>query len=233
MRSPFLSLTRRAISPRYDHLTDVAFNTLPALTLNRPFGDSLLSLAETEFPITLSGDSTNLPEGSVVNIAVGGLTFSTTTDASGSWTLNLASGALTGLDDGLTQVVVTAVDAAGNPCRLLQALKILQTPPVSADFAVTQFGDNVINISEAASVQQVTGTSTVVAGQTLSVTAGDDAIPLSVTVDASGNWTASLTPEVIASLGSGGTYPDPHNHGSGRKHDRGDQNIYLCDYTDC
>ena len=182
---------------------DVAFNTLPALTLNTPFGDSLLSLAETEGPITLSGDSTNLPEGSVVNIALGGLTFSTTTDASGSWTLNLASGALTGLDDGLTQVVVTAVDAAGNPAQATAGVEILQTPPVSADFAVTQFGDNVINISEAASVQQVTGTSTVVAGQTLSVTAGDDAIPLSVTVDASGNWTASLTPEVIASLGSG------------------------------
>jgi len=182
---------------------DVAFNTLPALTLNRPFGDSLLSLAETEGPITLSGDSTNLPEGSVVNIALGGLTFSTTTDVSGNWTLNLASGALTGLDDGLTQVVVTAVDAAGNPAQATAGVEILQTPPVSADFAVTQFGDNVINISEAASVQQVTGTSTVVAGQTLSVTAGDDAIPLSVTVDASGNWTASLTPEVIASLGSG------------------------------
>ncbi|SFN17405.1 Ig-like domain (group 3) [Candidatus Pantoea varia] len=182
---------------------DVAFNTLPALTLDTPFGDSLLNLAETAGSITLSGDSTNLPEGSVVNIAVGGLTFSTTTDASGNWTLSLAPGALTGLDDGLTQVVVTAADAAGNPAQATAGVEILQTPPVSADFAVTQFGDNVINITEAASVQLVTGTSTVVAGQTLSVTVGDDNIPLSVTVDANGNWTASLTPAVIATLGAG------------------------------
>lgn len=182
---------------------DVAFNTLPALTLNTPFGDSLLNLAETEGAITLSGDSTNLPEGSVVNIAVGNLTFSTTTDASGNWTLNLAAGALTALADGVTQVVVTAADAAGNPAQATAGVEILQTPPVSADFAVTQFGDNVINITEAASVQLVTGTSTAVAGQTLSVTVGNDNIPLAVTVDANGNWTASLTPEVIASLGAG------------------------------
>ncbi|KAA5949818.1 Ig-like domain-containing protein [Pantoea sp. Bo_2] len=182
---------------------DVAFNTLPALTLNTPFGDSLLNLAETQGAITLSGDSTNLPEGSVVNITVGDLTFTTTTDASGTWTLNLAPLALDALDNGVTQVVVTAADAAGNPAQATADVEILQTPPVSANFAATQFGDNVINISEAGSVQLVTGTSNPVAGQTLSVTVGDDNIPLSVTVDASGNWTASLTPEVIASLGAG------------------------------
>ncbi|WHQ76584.1 Ig-like domain-containing protein [Pantoea sp. Lij88] len=182
---------------------DVAFNTLPALTLNTPFGDSLLNVAETEGAITLSGDSTNLPEGSVVSIAVGNLTFSTTTDASGNWTLNLAPDALDALADGLTQVVVTAVDAAGNPAEAIADVEILQSLPVSASFAATQFGDNIINITEAASVQLVTGTSTVVAGQTLSVTVGDDNIPLSVTVDANGDWTASLTPEVIASLGAG------------------------------
>ncbi|KGD76145.1 Ig-like domain-containing protein [Pantoea vagans] len=182
---------------------DVAFNTLPALTLNTPFGDALVSAADAEGALTLSGDSTNLPEGSVVNITVGTQTFSTTTDASGNWTLNLAAGALTDLDDGLTQVVVTATDAAGNPAQVTAGVEILLTPPVSALFADTQFGDNVINISEAGSVQLVTGTSNPVAGQTLSVTVGDDNIPLSVTVDAGGNWTASLTPEVIASLGAG------------------------------
>lgn len=182
---------------------DVAFNTLPALTLTTPFGDALVSAADAAGPLTLSGDSINLPEGSVVNISVGGQNFSTTTDASGNWTLNLAPGALTALDDGLTQVVVTAADSAGNPAQATAGVEILLTPPVSADFAVTQFGDNVINITEAASVQLVTGTSAAVAGQTLSVTVGDDNIPLSVTVDANGNWAASLTPAVIASLGAG------------------------------
>ncbi|MSE18734.1 hypothetical protein GKC49_27660, partial [Pantoea agglomerans] len=110
---------------------DVAFNTLPALTLNTPFGDALISAADAEGALTLSGDSTNLPEGSVVNISVGGQNFSTTTDVSGNWTLNLAPGALTGLADGLTQVVVSAADGAGNPAQVTAGVEILQSDPVS------------------------------------------------------------------------------------------------------
>ncbi len=189
-----VSVTDAAGNTTTDSTTtlDVAFNTLPALTLNTPFGDALISAADAEGALTLSGDSTNLPEGSVVNISVGGQNFSTTTDASGNWTLNLAPGALTGLADGLTQVVVSAADGAGNPAQVTAGVEILQSDPVSAAFDTTLFGDNIINISEAGSVQLVTGTSTVVPGQTLSVTVGDDNIPLSVTVDANGNWTASL-----------------------------------------
>ena len=82
----------------------------------------------------------------------------------------LAPGALTGLADGLTQVVVSAADGAGNPAQVTAGVEILQSDPVSAAFDTTLFGDNIINISEAGSVQLVTGTSTVVPGQTLSVT---------------------------------------------------------------
>lgn len=102
----------------------------------------------------------------MVNISVGGQNFSTTTDVSGNWTLNLAPGALTGLADGLTQVVVSAADGAGNPAQVTAGVEILQSDPVSAAFDTTLFGDNIINISEAGSVQLVTGTSTVVPGQT-------------------------------------------------------------------
>ncbi|WP_312829569.1 Ig-like domain-containing protein, partial [Pantoea anthophila] len=182
---------------------DVAFNTLPALTLDTPFGDALVSAADAAGALTLSGDSTNLPEGSLISITIGGLDFSTTTNASGNWTLNLAAGALSGLDDGVTDVVVTGTDAAGNPAQVTAGVEILQAAPDNASFDSTLFGDNIINISEAGVVQLVTGTSDPLPGQTLSVTVGDQNIPLSVTVDASGNWTASLTPEVIASLGAG------------------------------
>lgn len=200
-----VSVTDAAGNTTTDSTTslDVAFNTLPALTLNTPFGDALVSAADAEGALTLSGGSTSLPEGSVVNISVGGQNFSTTTDASGNWMLNLAQGALTGLADGLTQVVVSAADGAGNPAQVTAGVEILQSEPVSAAFDTTLFGDNIINISEAGSVQLVTGTSTVLPGQTLSVTVGDDNIPLSVAVDANGNWTASLPPEFIASLGTG------------------------------
>ncbi|WP_337010030.1 Ig-like domain-containing protein [Pantoea sp. AS142] len=200
-----VSVTDAAGNTTLDSTTslDVAFNTLPALTLNTPFGDALISAADAEGPLTLSGDSTGLPQGSVVNITVGTQSFSTTTDVSGNWTLNLAPGALTALADGVTQVVVTAADGAGNPAQVTAGVEILKTAPDSAAFDTVLFGDNIINSNEAGSVQLVTGTATAVAGQTLSVTVGEGNIPLSVTVDARGNWTASITPEVIASLGAG------------------------------
>ncbi|MGJ0127378.1 Ig-like domain-containing protein [Pantoea sp. RHCKP32] len=191
------------VTTNSDLSIDVAINAPPALTLQTPFGDALVSDADIAGSLTLSGGSTNLAEGTVLSITVGSQPFSTTTDASGNWTLTLDPDALDALVDGVTQVVVTATDAAGNPAQVTADVEVLRTPPVSAVFTDILFGDNIINITEAGVVQQVTGTSTVVAGQTLSVTVGDQNIPLAVTVDASGNWSASLTPEVIASLGAG------------------------------
>ncbi|MGK3141503.1 Ig-like domain-containing protein [Pantoea sp. C2G6] len=179
---------------------NVAFNTLPTLTLNTPFGDALVSAADAAGTLILSGDSSNLPEGSPVTVSIGDQRFSTTI-ADGGWTLNLAAGALAALPDGVTQVVVSAVDAAGNPAGATAPVEILKTLPAAPVFAETLFGDNVINIDEAGVVQQVTGTTG--AGQSVRVTVGDSNIPLAVTVDENGNWSASLTPAIIASLGTG------------------------------
>ena len=182
---------------------NVAFNTLPTITLNTPFGDGLVSADDAAGALTLTGNSTSVPADSQVTITIGTQSFTTTVDASGNWTLNLEAGALTALPDGQTQVVVSTSDAAGNPAQATAGVEILLTPPVAPTFATTLFGDNVINSSEAAMVQLITGTTAVGDGQTVSVTVGDDRIPLSVTVDENGNWTASLTPEYIAILGDG------------------------------
>lgn len=182
---------------------NVAFNTLPAITLNTPFGDALVSADDAAGALTLTGNSTSVPADSQVTITIGNQSFTTTVEASGNWTLNLEAGALTALPDGQTQVVVSTRDAAGNPAQATAGVEILLTPPVAPTFATTLFGDNVINSSEAATVQLITGTTAVGDGQTVSVTVGDDRIPLSVTVDENGNWTASLTPEYIAILGDG------------------------------
>ncbi|MDU7869070.1 MAG: Ig-like domain-containing protein, partial [Pantoea sp.] len=147
--------------------------------------------------------SSSVTPGTIVTIQVGEQTFSTTVGQDGNWSLYLAPGALSSEPDGLTEVVVSTVDAAGNPAQATAGIEILLTPPVTPTFATTLFGDNVINSSEAATVQVISGTTAVGDGQSVSVTIGNDNIPLSVTVDADGNWTASLTPEVIANLGQG------------------------------
>ncbi|MBZ6395095.1 MULTISPECIES: Ig-like domain-containing protein [Pantoea] len=181
---------------------DVAFNTLPTISLAAPFSDGLVSAADAAGELSLNGSSSVTP-GTIVTIQVGEQTFSTTVGQDGNWSLYLAPGALSSEPDGLTEVVVSTVDAAGNPAQATAGIEILLTPPVTPTFATTLFGDNVINSSEAATVQVISGTTAVGDGQSVSVTIGNDNIPLSVTVDADGNWTASLTPEVIANLGQG------------------------------
>ena len=181
---------------------DVAFRTLPELTLDTPFGDGLVSQADAAGALTLSGSATNLPEGSPITVTIGDQTFNTAVGANGAWTLTLAPGALGALPDGLTQVVVTANDAAGNPAEVSAGVEILVTAPADPTIAATLFGDNVINASEAASVQLITGTAPFGDGQTVSVSV--DGTPLTVSVDATtGNWSASLPPEVIAGLADG------------------------------
>ena len=180
---------------------DVAFRTLPELTLDTPFGDGIVSQADAAGELTLSGSATNLPEGSPITVTIGDQPFNTTVGANGAWTLTLAPGALDALPDGLTQVVVTANDAAGNPAEVSAGIEILVTVPADPTIAATLFGDNVINTTEAASVQLITGTTPFGDGQTVSVSV--DGTPLTVSVDANGNWSASLPPDVIAGLADG------------------------------
>ncbi|WP_072193734.1 Ig-like domain-containing protein [Pantoea stewartii] len=180
---------------------DVAIRNVPVLTLDVPFGDGLLSQAEAAGALTLTGTATNLAEGSEITVTIGDQAFTTTVAANGIWTLNLAPDALSGLPDGVTQVQVTASDVAGNPAEASVGVEILLTPPATPTVAETLFGDNVINASEAASVQLINGTTPLSDGQTVNVTV--DGTPLTVSVDAQGNWTASLTPEVMAGLADG------------------------------
>ncbi|MGG6184323.1 Ig-like domain-containing protein, partial [Pantoea allii] len=180
---------------------DVAFRTLPELTLDTPFGDGLVSQADAAGELTLSGNATNLPEGTPITVTIGDQTFNTAVGTNGAWTLTLAPGALDVLPDGATQVVVTANDAAGNPAEVSAGVEILVTTLADPTITPTLFGDNIINTSEAASVQLITGTAPFGDGQTVSVSV--DGTPLNVTIDANGNWSASLPPDVIAGLADG------------------------------
>ena len=180
---------------------NVAFNTLPTLTLELPFGDALLSQADVGIEQTLSGTSSELAENTVITVDIGELSFTTQVGADGNWSLTLPANTLTAVADGIIQLTVTANDAAGNPAQASASVEVLQTPPALPTIGETQFGDNVINSTEAGTVQLITGTIDASDGQT--VTVNVDGNPLTVTVDANGNWTASLPPTLIASLGNG------------------------------
>ena len=180
----------------------VIINNLPTLTVsteNTPFADGLLNASEAAGATTLTGAAANLADGTAVSVTIGDLTY-TTTVTDNAWSVAIPAGDLAGLDNGVTQISVSAVDAVGNPAQGNAGVEVLLTAP-AAPIINASFGDGVINAGEAATTQVITGTAVISDGQTVTVSIGDT--PLAVTVDNNGVWTASLTPAQIAALGDG------------------------------
>ncbi len=182
---------------------NVIINNLPTLTLNTtgtPFADGFLSQSESTGETTLTGAATNLAEGTPITVTIGTLSYDTTV-VNSAWNLTIPAGDLAALTDGVTEIAVSASDAAGNPAQATSGLEVLFTPPADPVITAPLFGDNTLNAGEAATAQQVSGTATLVDGQTLTVSV--DGTPVAVTVDQNGNWTATLTPEQLGALQDG------------------------------
>ncbi|AKJ42481.1 Ig-like domain-containing protein [Pragia fontium] len=177
----------------------VATGNLPTLTLDLPFTDGLLNIAEATAGGTLSGLATNLAPNSSVNVKIGNQSFTGTVGIDGHWSVNIPGGVLLLLADGSTPISVTAADNFGNPASASGSLTALVHLEPTASISVPLFGDNVLNLTEATVGQVLTGASGLVgSGQSVFITL--DGQQYSGLVDALGNWTVLLPPTVLLAL---------------------------------
>ena len=136
-------------------------------------GDDLINAAEATGGIDVSGTAeigaTLTVNGVVVPV-----------DASGGWTTSVVPAG-----DGPLTVTAVATDAAGNAAAATHELTVDTLPPAVA-ITTIEGGDDLINAVEAAGGITVSGTAEI--GSTLTVDG------VAVPVDASGNWTTSVTP---------------------------------------
>jgi hypothetical protein len=179
----------------------VAINTLPALTLDTPFGDGLVNAAEAATEQVLSGTTTNLAAGTPVTVTIGSLSFAATVNADNTWSLTIPANSLTPLGDGAEQVLVSAADVAGNPASVSASAELLVTALPAAAIA-TPFVTGQLNAVTAAT-DQVIGGSTGVTGSGQTVTLTLDGEPVTTTVDESGSWSATLTSAQLSALSDG------------------------------
>lgn len=148
----------------------VATHNLPALTLDPMFGDGLLSIAEMLDGGALTGSCTNLPIGTVVSVTIGGDTYTGSVTTSGHWTVNIPAGVLSGLDNGPTEIVVTAQDSYGNQGSAHGSLDVHLQAPLAV-LTLPLFGDGILNLAEALAGQTLTGSSGLIgAGQSVYIT---------------------------------------------------------------
>lgn len=179
----------------------LATHALPVLTLGVIATDGILNISEAAAGITLSGTSSGLAPGTQVLVTIPGLVTPVqgTVDLDGlGWTAVVAPGLLSTLPSGVVQVTVSAQDVAGNPATSSASLDIeLNVPPVPT--INTPFTDGILNATEAAATQLITGSTGVTGpGQTVLVTI--DGTPVLATVANNGTWTATIPSGVLQGL---------------------------------
>ena len=181
--------------------TLIVNNLLSGLAVNPVAGDNQLNAGEAAAGITLSGTSSNVPVNGVVTITLNGKIYTATVGTGGAWSAQIPAADLALLSDGTNTVKVSATDAAGNPVSGSSDFGVIihSLPDATLN---TPFGDTQLNASEAAAGQTLTGSTGVSGdGQTVIVTVGGT--DYTATVDASGNWSATVPAGDLQTLPQG------------------------------
>ncbi|EOU9531279.1 Ig-like domain-containing protein [Cronobacter dublinensis] len=180
----------------------VGNDSAPTVAIDAIFTDGLINLSEIQNGGVISGTSTGLAVNTPIVVTVGGVTLNGVIGAGGAWQINVGPDQLTALQNGQYTLSVSAQDQFGNPASAGASVEVLRTPPTAA-VPDLLFTDGIINQSEAALGQQVTGnTGLTGAGQTVQISI-DGGTPIVGTVDSNGNWTVALTPAQLGALADG------------------------------
>lgn len=178
-------------------------NTNPVPTLNTPFGDGYLNIAEAATAETLSGTTGKTGDGQTVTVTIGGHTYNATVDGAGVWSVSLTSADLQALPPGNNAIVVNVTDSAGNTATLNGTATVDLTAPTLTINPVS--GDGYINNAEAAADIAVTGTASITeAGNTVTVTINGQ--PYTGIVAANGQWTVTIPAGAMTGVADG-QYP--------------------------
>ncbi|RJT46693.1 Ig-like domain-containing protein [Rahnella woolbedingensis] len=177
--------------------------TSPVPTLNTPFGDGYLNIAEAATAETLSGTTGKTGDGQIVTVTLGGHTYNATVDGAGVWSVSLPSADLQALPAGNNAIVVNVTDSAGNTATLNGSAIVDLTAPTLTINPVS--GDGYVNSAEAAADIAVTGTASITeAGNTVTVTVNGQ--PYTGIVAANGQWTVTIPAGALAGVADG-QYP--------------------------
>jgi hypothetical protein len=175
--------------------------TAPTITINTVAGDDVINGSEAAAGVVISG-TTTAQMGQTVTVTLNGTDYTAQVQADGSWSLTVPSADLTAMTDNGYTLQATVNDTAGNPGSTSKAITLDTTAPVITFNTVA--GDDVINSTEHAQAQIVSGTASgAAAGDTLVITIGGQ--QYTTAVDASGNWSIGVPASVISALTDGTT----------------------------
>ncbi len=181
------------------HLVNVDL-TSTAISINTVAGDNIINAAEKGQPITLGGSVAGIEEGQTVTLIIGGMTYTTTVLADGTWAYTLSANAVAKLAEGNLSITASAESQAGNSADSgRQVLVNSQVPAISIN---TISGDDLINAAEHAQALTISGTSHGLEnGREITVTLNGESYTALVAKD--GNWTLNVPANVVSGLADG------------------------------
>ncbi|EOT8912016.1 Ig-like domain-containing protein [Escherichia coli] len=171
----------------------------PTVTINTIAGDDILNAAEAGAALTITGSST-AEAGQTVTVTLNGANYIGTVQTDGSWSVSVPSADLSALTASNYTVSAAVSDKAGNPASVNHNLTVDTSVPVVTISTVA--GDDVINATEHAQAQIISGSATGAAtGSTVTVTIGTNTF--TTVLDASGNWSVGVPASVVSALANG------------------------------
>ncbi|MDP9552214.1 UNVERIFIED_ORG: hypothetical protein J2X95_001228 [Enterobacter mori] len=173
---------------------------LPGLRIDTVAGDDVINVIEHAQNLIVSGTSTDLAAGSTVTVTINGKTYSATVLADGTWQAAVPAADVSQWADGSLDIKAGAQDASGNPVTIGTVVDVDLAPVAITISSVTD--DNVLNAAEKGQDLVLSGTtSSVEAGQTVTITFAGKTY--TTTVDANGDWTWTVPAADLSGLKDG------------------------------
>ncbi|WP_438801647.1 Ig-like domain-containing protein [Enterobacter cloacae] len=179
---------------------DVVVNTVtPEIAINTLAADDVINATEKGEDLLLSGTS-NQPEGTTIAVSLNGITYTATTDASGSWSVTVPASAVSALGEAHYTVTASVTDSVGNSASTTHDVLVDSSLPVVTINALA--GDNIVNAAEVAAGQTLTGKVTNAAsGDAVTIMLGGQTYTTTVQDDLT--WSLPLTQSQLTALGNG------------------------------
>ncbi|MFV9100924.1 Ig-like domain-containing protein [Enterobacter hormaechei] len=174
--------------------------SLPGLRVDTVAGDDVINSIEHGQNLIITGSSDGLASGSALTVTVNGKIYAATVLADGTWTAAIPAADVGALSSGTITVTVDGQSAAGNPVSISHDVKVdLAAVAISINPIAS---DDVINAAEKGADLVLSGSTTnVEENQTVTITFGGKLY--TATVDASGNWTATVPSADLGGLKDG------------------------------
>lgn len=190
LRDGELKLTANVKNRHGDRLSDsltldVHTRDLPDLSLETPFGDGTLNLADARTAQRLTGETGVRGEGQLVTLTLNGVDYSADVNNRGQWSVTLPAAALRALPEGELEVRVVAKDAAGNSAETTRTVLVDFTPPVLSLAPLPAIG-----LAEQSASFTLSGTATAAAGLVVLILLNGESYQAEVQED--GSWSTEI-----------------------------------------